>query len=103
MNNLSYDPNEIRRAIKILFLWATLIELRIPNAKDNGRPVGTVSGYFDRDHQEELAQVAEHYSGNAPGIFVTFNPANLDLLARSANRAKHWAKHTTRDNGIVRR
>lgn len=40
---------------------------------------GTVSGYFD--NLEQLARAAYEADGTAPGIYVTLNPVNPDLLA----------------------
>jgi hypothetical protein len=74
-------------------------ELRAPNTKQ-----GTVSGYFD--DFAALAQAvirANQPALGAPGIYFTINPVRRDSLARSANAAKPYAKHTTADTDIVRR
>ncbi len=62
---------------------------------------GTVSGYFTE--HDKLAQAAEEWSGKAPGVYITLNPVNPDLFARSANRLKEYAKYTTANSDILRR
>ncbi len=38
-----------------------------------------------------------------PGVYITLNPVNPDLLARAVNRVKDRAKATTADKDILRR
>jgi len=64
---------------------------------------GTVSGYFDAGHEEQFVSACCDWSGRATGVYVTLNPVNPDLLARAANRAKVWAKHSTSDADIIHR
>jgi Protein of unknown function (DUF3987) len=82
----------------------TVIELRILGVVDNPRyPAFTVSGYFDHEHLNELAQQVVQGNWIAEGIFVTINPVNPALLARSANRLTRKPAHTTKDDEILRR
>lgn len=90
------DLDEIRASAKVLLKPGAVHELRIPNTRR-----GTVSGYYD--DLSRLAEDAAQWSGRAPGVYVTLNPANPDLLARSANRVREWAKYATSDADIVQR
>jgi len=90
------DLEEIRAAANVLLEPGAVYEVRIPNTRR-----GTVSGYFDDLHK--LAEAAAQWSGQAPGVYVTLNPVNPDLLARSANRLTEYAKHTTSDADIIKR
>jgi hypothetical protein len=72
-------------------------ELRMPNVPGSG----TISGYFTDINA--LAAQAACLSGKVPGIYITLNPVNPDLLARANNRVEKWAKHTTSDSDIIRR
>jgi hypothetical protein len=53
-------------------------ELRVPHT-----PEGTVSGYFNNG--AKLVEAALEWNGRAPGIYITLNPVNPDLLARAPN------------------
>ena len=90
------DPDEIRRTIKLLFQAGDVVELRIPKA---GRD-GTISGYFD--NPERLAAALE-IDGKASGVYVTLNPVDPALLARSKNRPKTRAEAGEARFGCVAR
>jgi putative DNA primase/helicase len=75
------------------------VELRAPTATK----AATVSGYFDPDHRKEMARAARDWSGNASGIYFTLNPVRPDLIARANNRAKPFARDTTKDSEVLRR
>jgi hypothetical protein len=74
-------------------------ELRILNA---GRE-RTISGYFDDPMKLARAATELDATGRYPGIYITLNPGNPDLLARARNRALPYAKATTSDKDITRR
>src|SRR5258708_15437072 len=93
------DFTEIRRFGGLLLPANAVAEMRALYAPSSG----TVSGYFDSDHRNALARACDDWSGEAEGVYATINPVNPDLLARAANRAKPWARHTTSDTDIVRR
>ena len=93
------DIREIRRAIRVLVPHRDLVEVRALGAER----CGTISGYFDADHRDEMADALRNISGHADGVYVTLNPVNPELLARAANRCRNWAKHTTSDSDILRR
>lgn len=62
---------------------------------------GTISGFFD-DHEKAAIAVAG-LNGHVPAIYVTLNPVNSSLLARSANRLTPYAKCATSEKDIIRR
>jgi hypothetical protein len=101
-NSLRGDEGIIRKAVQLLVApsWEQggVVELRAL-----GTLKGIVSGYFDADHQDELVAHAARYSGCAQGIYITLNPVTRDCLARAANRAIAYAKHTTGDAEIIHR
>lgn len=86
--------DEIDRAISFICEPGQVYEVR-------AFPRGTASGYFD--DFSKLAQAAASLSGRAPAVYITANPVLPELLARSANRVKGWAKTTTSDAQILRR
>jgi hypothetical protein len=90
------DP--VREGLAVLFDPADVVELR---ALDCPRGNSTTSGYFD--DFDKLAEAALSLSGRCPGVYVTLNPVNPALLARSANEVRPWAKETTKDHDVPRR
>ncbi|WP_338819594.1 hypothetical protein MTCOM_10940 [Moorella thermoacetica] len=86
----------IKQALTLLYQPGDVVELRCLNTRR-----GTISGYFN--DFEQLARVAASLSGNVPAVYVTLNPANPDLLARSCNKVKPYAKETTSDSDIITR
>ena len=80
--------------------------LRILDCVDNPKyPPFTMFGYFDADHLDDLADAALLWTPKAVGVYVTLNPVNPDLLARTANRIIRATKSTksTSDGDIVAR
>ena len=76
------DVAEIQRTLDLLLEPGQVAELRVLNTQQ-----GTASGYFT--DFDKLAQHAAHYSGKAPGVYVTLNPVNPDLRAGANNRVKN--------------
>jgi hypothetical protein len=97
MTNNGASPVEIQRTLRVLFPQGGLREVRIPKA---GRE-GTISGYFN--DWQALTKAVAGLNAQYPGIYVTLNDINPDLLARSVNRLKPWAKETTGDRDITGR
>lgn len=58
----------------------------------------TVSGYFD--NATALVTAAETWNGHA-NLYLTLNPVQPALIARSANSAKPYAENTTADADIL--
>jgi hypothetical protein len=75
-----------------------VVELRVLNVDGRG---ATASGYFDQPLK--LAEAALRYGGRAEGVYITLNPLPPDLLGRSNNTLREWAKTTTSDNEVRRR
>ena len=71
-------------------------ELRIPETRQK-----TVAGYFD--DWDMLAHEIARWSGKAAGVYLTLNPVNPALLARSPNKLTPFARYTTSDRDIMRR
>jgi hypothetical protein len=91
------DPKEIERAMGVLYFWDfTLIELRVPKTPRDG----TVSGYFT-DRTLLVKHAMEWNTENS--VYVTLNPVNPSLIARSFNRVKRRAQTTTGDRDIEER
>jgi AAA domain len=96
MTQMCSDPGEVERAVALFFVRGTVVELRAPESRQ-----GTLSGYFD--DPRALVREATRLSGSVPGVYVTLNPVNRELLARARNRVRSFAKGTTSDADIVRR
>jgi hypothetical protein len=79
------DPREIVRFLDLIVEPGQIVELRLPRVQRGspGFPY-TLSGYFN--DYDKLAEEACKHSVMAQGAYVTINPVNTDLLARSANR-----------------
>lgn len=96
------DVEVLRRAVKLILTpnWerGDIVELRVLGTKK-----GVCSGYFDAEHSEHLVSFAAHLSGTGQGVYITLNPIMRDCLARAANRAIPYAKHTTGDSEITHR
>ncbi len=84
----------IQEGLALLLEPGSVAEARILNT-----PKATVSGYFmDLD---KLAVAIAAWDGKAPAIYVTLNPVTRDLLARSMNRLREYARETTQDQDIL--
>jgi hypothetical protein len=77
---------EVNRALRVLVEPGQVFEVRILNALKPGfrRPF-TVSGYFS-DPDLVPAALRELRLDSAKGFYVTLNPVDPALLARSHNR-----------------
>ncbi len=95
-SNHKFDMAEARQALNLFCKVGDVVELRMPKTR-----WGTISGYFD--DMELLITAAAEYSGRVPGVYVTLNPVNPQLLARAHNRVEHYAKWTTSDEDILQR
>src|SRR5262249_55295456 len=69
-----------------------------------GHRRGAMSGYYDTDHLDLMAQDALEITPHAEGVYFTFNPLNPALLARRANRFD-WAESggSASDRDVLRR
>lgn len=90
-------PEDILQTARLVCPPGSVVELRVVKA---GR-YKTLSGYFD--NPEALAEAAAALDGKAhvPTVYVTLNPVNRDLMARSPNKVKAYAEFTSNDNDVV--
>jgi hypothetical protein len=94
-----YDAAEIERGLALYCDPERVYELRalgVPKC-------GVVSGYYNTAGREAFVEDCAGLSGDAGGVYLTINPVNPVLLARSVNRAQDFGKHTTTDGEIVAR
>ncbi len=96
---LEPDLTEIRRTVSLIVEPGNWTELRIPKTGKTQ----TVSGYFNTEHLDAMAQAAATWNGRAGGIYQTLNPVNPVLSARAENYVKPYAEYTTADADIIRR
>ncbi len=94
-NTGDLESGEIARTLEVLFEPEKVVELRA--FKDRT----IASGYFD--DFKELAEQAAKLDGRGFAVYVTLNPVNEALLARSQNRVKIYPKATTSDVDIMAR
>jgi hypothetical protein len=87
------DPDEIARALAVLYEPGAVVELRVPQTRQ-----GTLSGYFT--DWKALIEAATRLR-DVEGVYTTLNPVRPELLARAQNKLKPYAKHTTSDADIV--
>ena len=95
---------DIESAIRLLVAPGDVYEIRSPNCpqRRGGQFKATFAGYFD--NATDGAKWARQIGLTQPaGIYLTLNPVDPSLLARSTNKAEFRAKHTTTDADIVRR
>ncbi len=90
--------------LRILHERGDVFEIRAPRCPERtgGKFTPTASGYFN-DIAAAAAEVERLGRLQPPGIYVTLNPVEPDLIARSVNRVKAKAMATTDDASIVRR
>jgi hypothetical protein len=99
---LRADPAEIRKALEALFERDDVAELRALDVRDGRRGV-TLSGYFN-DFGLLAMEASRLSDAGATGVYVTLNPVNPALLARSVNRVRiAKSGEATGDRDIVRR
>jgi hypothetical protein len=111
-NDRSTTPNstpeaQVRQFLRVLVAEGAVFEIRVLNCTDragSNYPY-TVSGYYQHGQIESAVTdiVALDVTGRAPTIYITLNPVNPDLLARSANRLRYRARETTKDAEVVGR
>ena len=77
------DETKAREFVELLLVPDAGVEVRMPHTKR-----GVVTGYFD--DVAKLLGAVRQWDGKAPGIYVTFNPCNPDLMARAANRLREF-------------
>ncbi len=86
----------IKATLDLLHEPGTVFEVRIPKTK-----AGTISGYFD-DSAIAASLIAKE-NGKHQSIYMTVNPVNPALLARSENQLTAGSYMTSSDGDILRR
>lgn len=82
------DADEIRRALELFMQPGQVTELRVLNASVDGEHrSGTFSGYFDREHIDQLIEACQRIQRASAAYFIP-NAVKPELLARSYNRAR---------------
>ena len=102
--SLQCDPKEIERSLRLLIALYALFEIRLLKCRKGGstRPFAA-AGYFD-DVKTAVEAVLECDRLYRPeGSYVTLNPVDLRLHARSPNRITSYLEPQTGDAEIVRR
>lgn len=91
---MSETEQEIIRTLELLCEPGSVVEVRIPAGNR------IKSGYYNDFYK--LASDVSRINGKET-IYITANPVDSALLARSANKLKDYAKNTTCDNDIIKR
>ena len=89
--------NEIKRTIAIWCKKGFVYELRVPKTKRRG----TISGYFD--NPMDLYVEADTLSDDidVPAVYMTLNPVQSKIIARSYNQITDRSDSTTKDSEIL--
>ena len=98
------NREELIRALRLIFHEGDVFEIRVLNATRFDRQTPhTESGYYDYDHIPQAAEAIAKLRSYT-GAYVTLNPVDPDLLARSFNHLS-FAKNSsaTSDADILRR
>lgn len=93
----SLDFSEIQAALSAVVPEGTTFEVRA---------LGTRKGQIDSGYFNSTAEAANAIvssNGYYQGVYVTPNPVQPELMARSYNRITPWAKTTTNDPDVVQR
>lgn len=93
---MKYDAAAIGNTLELLPEPGGVWEMRIPKTRE-----GTISGYFNS--LDSALKAIAGLNGAGPGVYVTLNPINQALLARSCNRLKTRVANTTNDGNVTRR
>jgi len=99
------DAAEIRRALELFMQPGQVTELRVLNCKiDNEYRPGTYSGYFDREHIDDLIEACQQIRSASACYFIP-NAVKPELLGRTFNRARIIKDKdpTTSDHDILER
>jgi hypothetical protein len=99
------NNSDIGKFLAALHEPGSVFEVRAPKCRD--RPGATytytASGYFNDTAKAAKAIAALDARARCDAIYVTLNPVNPALLARSGNRIKDKATTTTQDKDVERR
>ena len=62
----------------------------------------TISGFYDYEHLHDLAFRADELTDSAPGVYITLNPVDPEMLSHRCNRTEQNPKSATKDSDILR-
>ena len=103
--NPLFDAAEVLKALAVMVAPGNVFEVRIlePRRAGRGYMPRVIYGYFDDPAKVPDALNALRLEG-AKGIYLTMNPVNPALLARSHNKFSEAKDgQTTADKDILRR
>ena len=88
---------EIKRTIAIWCKKGFVYELRVPKTKRRG----TISGYFDNPMSLYLEADTLSDDIDVPAVYMTLNPVQSKIIARSYNQITDRSDSTTKDSEIL--
>jgi replicative DNA helicase len=100
---------QVTQFLNLIIQPGAAFEVRAPKCRNKpGQRSGfwgTVVGYFTHATIADAAQqiLALDAAGVAPGIYITLNPVQAELLARSADALQSGADHAVEDTQILHR
>lgn len=86
----------IKKSLDLILEPGAVFEVRIPKTK-----MGTIAGYFN--DTTIAATIIARENGRHQAVYVTANPVNPALFARSNNKLEFGTQVTTNDADIARR
>lgn len=92
----------IQRSIQVLQGRAQVFEIRVLGIPRGRSKPATAAGWFN-NVQDACKAVQTYVLQRATGIYITLNPVNPALLARTDNQIREHCPQTTADKDIVRR
>jgi hypothetical protein len=99
-------PSVVAGWLRVLIGPASVAELRaVDVATGTGGWTATVTGFYDSDHLDAMAEKALEITAKAEGVYFTLNPLQPELLARLSNKAKEIKKKdiSAGDKNVLRR
>lgn len=92
----------IQRALQIISVLSQVFEIRVLGIPRGRSKPATAAGWFNSVSAAYKA-VQTYVIQKAAGIYITLNPVNPALLARTDNQIREHCPQTTADKDIVRR
>lgn len=96
---MSSDYQAIFEGLRAIVPFGATFEVRLLGTR-KGR---VDAGYFDNWADGATAVNTAMQNGWYVGAYVTANPVNPDLMARSYNRVTEWMQKTSHDTDVLRR
>lgn len=92
----------VQRSLEVLHQPGTVFEIRVLGVPRGTAKPGTAAGWFN-DPKAAADAISTFHSRKATGIYVTLNPVNPALLARTNNRIIESCSHASTDKDIDKR